>query len=89
VAKDIIIALALHDAGPLAYAMEHNLIVSISAEDLTVIVSRIVTDNESVVAEYKAGKTAALQFLLGQAMKQTKGAVDPKVITAEILRAIV
>ena len=37
----------------------------------------IITAHPTVVAEYKGGKTASLQFLLGQAMKQTKGAVDP------------
>ncbi len=88
VAKDVIIALALHDADPIAYATEHNLIVSISAADLAVIVARIISENQTVVAEYKAGKTAALQFLLGQAMKQTKGAVDPKVITNQLVETI-
>jgi aspartyl-tRNA(Asn)/glutamyl-tRNA(Gln) amidotransferase subunit B len=30
-----------------------------------------------VVDEYKAGKVAVLQFLLGQCMKKTKGSANP------------
>ncbi len=77
VAKDIIIAIGLHDTDPLAYANEHNLISSFTAEQLVALVRDIITEHPTVVAEYKGGKTASLQFLLGQAMKQTKGAVDP------------
>ncbi len=77
VAKDIIIAIGLLDTDPLAYANEHNLISSFTAEQLVALVRDIITEHPTVVAEYKGGKTASLQFLLGQAMKQTKGAVDP------------
>lgn len=88
VAKDVIIALALTDADPIAYATEHGLMVTVSTDDLRGMVTKIIADNESVVTEYRAGKTAALQFLLGQAMKQTRGAVDPKIITEEFIKAI-
>lgn len=88
VAKDVIIALALADADPIAYATEHGLMVTVSTDDLRGMVTKIIADNESVVTEYRAGKTAALQFLLGQAMKQTRGAVDPKIITEEFIKAI-
>ena len=62
--------------------------VTVSSDDLQAMVTKIIADNESVVAEYKAGKTAALQFLLGQAMKQTRGAVDPKTLTEAFITAI-
>jgi aspartyl-tRNA(Asn)/glutamyl-tRNA(Gln) amidotransferase subunit B len=29
--------------------------------------------------EYKSGKTASLQFLIGQVMKATRGAANPEV----------
>ena len=31
-------------------------------------------------AEYKAGKTASLQFLIGQAMKAAKGSANPEML---------
>jgi aspartyl-tRNA(Asn)/glutamyl-tRNA(Gln) amidotransferase subunit B len=33
-----------------------------------------------VVAEYKSGKETALQFLIGQGMKATKGSANPQVL---------
>ncbi len=77
VAKDVIIALALADADPLVYATEAGLISTLTEADLAGIVTDIITANPAVVIEYKGGKVASLQFLLGQAMKQTKGAADP------------
>lgn len=43
-------------------------------------IQEVINANESVVADYKAGKAAALQYLLGQAMKATKGAGNPAVL---------
>ncbi len=77
VAKDVLIAIGLADTDPKAYAEEHNLISSFTPESLALLVTDIINTHPSVVAEYRAGKIASLQFLLGQAMKQTKGAVDP------------
>ena len=82
VAKDIIIAIGLEDTDPYAYAEKHNLISNFSPEQLLELVQGIIKEHESVVNEYKAGKVASLQFLLGQAMKQTKGAVDPGTLKA-------
>jgi aspartyl-tRNA(Asn)/glutamyl-tRNA(Gln) amidotransferase subunit B len=77
VAKDMILAIGLHDTDPAEYAKEHNLISSFTSEQLSTLVLDIINAHPSVVLEYQAGKVASLQFLLGQAMKQTKGAVDP------------
>ncbi len=41
------------------------------------IVETILAEQATAVAEYKAGKQAALQFLIGQAMRQSKGAGNP------------
>jgi aspartyl-tRNA(Asn)/glutamyl-tRNA(Gln) amidotransferase subunit B len=46
-------------------------------------------DNEKVVADYKAGKEAALMFLVGQGMKATKGAANPEVLKNLIKSSII
>jgi aspartyl-tRNA(Asn)/glutamyl-tRNA(Gln) amidotransferase subunit B len=38
----------------------------------------IIAANPSVVADYKAGKQAALQFFVGQGMKASKGSANPE-----------
>jgi aspartyl-tRNA(Asn)/glutamyl-tRNA(Gln) amidotransferase subunit B len=49
------------------------------------IVEKVIADNPGPVADFKAGKEAALQFLLGQVMKESKGKADPKA-AMEILK---
>ncbi len=48
--------------------------------ELNSIVDEILDNNENVVNEYIAGKESALQYLIGQGMKATKGAANPNVI---------
>lgn len=52
---------------------------------LAAIVAKIVDANPTVVADYKAGKQAALQFLVGQGMKESRGSANPGVL-AEIIK---
>jgi aspartyl-tRNA(Asn)/glutamyl-tRNA(Gln) amidotransferase subunit B len=46
---------------------------NISNEDLTKAVEEAINNNPKVVEDYKNGKTVALQFLIGQVMKITRG----------------
>jgi aspartyl-tRNA(Asn)/glutamyl-tRNA(Gln) amidotransferase subunit B len=41
--------------------------------------------NPSVVEDYKGGKDAALQFLVGQVMRLSKGKANPKMVS-ELLK---
>jgi aspartyl-tRNA(Asn)/glutamyl-tRNA(Gln) amidotransferase subunit B len=61
-------------------AEKNGLLQKSNAEDINPIIEKIITDNAKVVAEYKAGKVASLQFLIGQAMKATKGSANPEVL---------
>lgn len=51
---------------------------------LAAIVEKVIGANRAPVASYKAGKENALQFLVGQVMKESKGRANPQV-AAEIL----
>jgi len=58
---------------------------STNADELKVVVKKIIADNPSIVAEYKKGKTNVLGFFVGQAMKETKGQADPKTLSEILL----
>ena len=45
----------------------------------------VIKNNTQAVADYKAGKAPALQFLVGQVMRATKGRANPKVVN-ELLK---
>jgi aspartyl-tRNA(Asn)/glutamyl-tRNA(Gln) amidotransferase subunit B len=57
-----------------------GLATSSDAGALGTVVDQVIAANESVVAEYKAGKVASIQFLVGQCMKATKGAGNPAIL---------
>lgn len=58
----------------------HKLIQISHTDTLEDIVKDVITANEKVVTEYKAGKDVSLQFLIGQGMKATKGSANPKIL---------
>ena len=49
------------------------------------VVLKVLAENAQSVADYKAGKDRALGFLVGQAMKQTKGKANPKMLNEMFL----
>ncbi len=51
-------------------------------------VAQVLAENPDAVAQYRAGKTNAFGFLVGQAMKSMKGKANPKVINELLKRAL-
>lgn len=52
------------------------------------VVMKVLEANPQSVADYKAGKDKALGFLVGQAMKETKGKANPKILNEMFLKEI-
>ena len=52
------------------------------------IVQKILEENPASIADYKAGKDRALGFLVGQAMKQTKGKANPQLLNKLLLEEL-
>jgi aspartyl-tRNA(Asn)/glutamyl-tRNA(Gln) amidotransferase subunit B len=48
------------------------------------IIAEVVAENPTVVADYRAGKVASIQFLVGQGMKKAKGSADPAALRSGI-----
>lgn len=55
---------------------------------LETVARQIADAYPQVVEDYKAGKEAALQFLIGQGMKQTKGSANPAVLKQVFLQIL-
>jgi aspartyl-tRNA(Asn)/glutamyl-tRNA(Gln) amidotransferase subunit B len=82
-AKDLLVLMLQKEnksASPRALADKNGLIQKSDAADISPALDKVIADNAKVVAEYKSGKVASLQFLIGQAMKATKGAANPEVV---------
>lgn len=80
VAKDLLQEVVFDGTNPLILAEERGLIQKNTTEDLIPIVEKIISENADVVAQYRAGKEASIQFLVGQGMKETKGSANPTVL---------
>mgnify|MGYP001599712607 FL=1 len=52
------------------------------------IAQQVIDANPKVVAEYKAGKEAAMQFLVGQGMRLSKGQSNPQALKAAIQKIL-
>lgn len=89
-AKDLLLLLSRmpFDADAETLAAERGLFQISSSADLRGIVNELMQENAGVVADYRAGKEAALQFLVGQGMRATRGAANPEQLRALLLETI-
>jgi aspartyl-tRNA(Asn)/glutamyl-tRNA(Gln) amidotransferase subunit B len=58
------------------------------SKELEKIIDEILAQNQKVVLDYQNGKTNALQFLIGQVIKETKGRANPKIVEELIKRKL-
>jgi len=86
-AKDILAIMFNEGGDPKKIAEIRGLTQKSNIDELKVMAGEIIKENEKVSAEYKAGKEASLQFLVGQAMKKSKGSANPKIV-ADIFREL-
>lgn len=77
VAKDLLKEVVFEGVDPLEIAQLRGLIQENSDESIRLLVDEVIKNNPTVVAEYKAGKETSIQFLIGQAMKVSKGSANP------------
>ncbi|HXK40712.1 MAG TPA: Asp-tRNA(Asn)/Glu-tRNA(Gln) amidotransferase subunit GatB [Candidatus Paceibacterota bacterium] len=48
--------------------------------DLETAVDKVIADNPKAVEDYKKGKEASLKFMVGMAMRETRGKANPQVV---------
>ena len=80
VAKDLLTEVVIGGKNPEVLTAERGLLQNSSNEAILKIVEEIVAHNPTVVADYKSGKESALQFLVGQGMKLSRGSANPKML---------
>ncbi|TRZ52950.1 Asp-tRNA(Asn)/Glu-tRNA(Gln) amidotransferase subunit GatB [bacterium] len=79
-AKDTLAMMFKEGGEPMKIAEENGLLQKSNEDELTVMVQKIIAENEKVVNEYRAGKEAGIMFLVGQGMKASKGSANPQVL---------
>ncbi|MBI2635567.1 MAG: Asp-tRNA(Asn)/Glu-tRNA(Gln) amidotransferase subunit GatB [Parcubacteria group bacterium] len=87
VAKDVLKEMWATGKDPSLIIKEKDLLQVQDAGELEKIAQKIIDENSEAVSDYKKGKIASLQFLVGQIMRETRGRADPEV-TSGILKRI-
>lgn len=72
----------------IADIVEASKVATIDDKELTVIIQSVLSNNESVVVEYKSGKETVLMFLFGQVMKALPVKIDPQLLKDRLLAAL-
>ena len=83
--KDILPTVMREEMTAREIAQRMNVFQKSDEGELKKIVEKVIGANEKVVKEYQAGKEQSLQFLVGKAMRESKGSANPQVL-AELFR---
>lgn len=84
-AKDVLAVMYAEGGEPEAIAEAKGLAQKSNEGELNEIVKTVLEANPKVVTDYKSGKESALQFLVGQGMKASKGSANPQVLRKILL----
>ena len=63
-------------------------LASIGSAETEKAVLQVIMENEDAVEDYKTGKNEALNFLVGQVMRKTRGKAAPKDVNEMLKRRI-
>ena len=87
-AKSVFEKIFTEDVDPEKYVEENNLGLVTDLSAIRPVIEQVIADNEKSVSEYKSGKTQAMGYIMGQAMRALKGkapAQEVQKILKEIL----
>ena len=88
VAKDLLLESANDGSDPEDIAKQKGLFQTNAGPDINAVVAETLSKNPSVVEDFKRGKGAALEYLVGQCMKALRGAADPVVLREKLKQSM-
>ena len=88
IAKDVFEKMYRSGEPALAIVEREGLTQVADAQALGAVVDQILAANPKVVQDYRAGKKAALGFLVGQIMKATQGRANPALVNALLVEKL-
>ena len=88
IAKTVLEELMVNPKDPEEIIKEKGLVQISDEGAIKAIVLKVLEENPQSIVDYKAGRDRALGFLVGQAMKQTKGKANPKMLNEMLLEEL-
>lgn len=87
-AKDVLSRSAESGESPRAIVDAEGLAQISDTDAIRSVVESVIQENPQAVEDYRAGKQAAIGFLIGQSMRQLRGAGNPDVVRSELIRIL-
>ena len=88
IGKDVLEIMFDESKTPKEIIKEHGWIQISDESEIKNVVLEVLANNPQSIEDYKAGKDRALGFLVGQAMKQTKGKANPQMLNKMFLEEL-
>ena len=88
IAKVVFEILLSENKDPEIIVKEKGLVQITDDSEIEKIVEQVLEENKQSVEDYKAGKSNALKYLVGQAMRLSKGKANPQMINELILKKL-
>jgi len=79
--KDVLAIMYKSPGDPEQIAKDKGLLQEHDEGELAKIVDQVIAENPNVVADFKSGKQASLQYLVGQGMRLSKGSANPTLLS--------
>jgi len=86
IAKELLVRMWNGDGSPKAIVENEGLAQTSDPDAIARFIDDVFAANEKSVAEYRAGKTNVMGFLVGQVMKASRGKADPQLVN-ELVRS--
>ncbi|MFH1598354.1 MAG: Asp-tRNA(Asn)/Glu-tRNA(Gln) amidotransferase subunit GatB [Patescibacteria group bacterium] len=83
-----VLEIMVKTGGDPSQIMEDQDLGQVSTKEIERIAEEVIKNNPEAAEDYKAGKAKALQFLMGQALKESKGKADPAALHNELLHQL-
>lgn len=85
IAKTVFEEMIQTGGDPAVIVKEKGLTQVTDTAEIEAIIDRVISENPDSVSDFKNGKERALKFLMGQAMKESKGKANPKIVNELLL----
>ncbi len=87
-AKKVLDKMLADGGSPKALVEEMGLVQNSNEDEIRALAQKVLDANPNVVENYKNGKTNVIGFLVGQAMRESKGKANPQILNKIIAELI-
>ncbi|MDP3790200.1 MAG: Asp-tRNA(Asn)/Glu-tRNA(Gln) amidotransferase subunit GatB [Candidatus Omnitrophota bacterium] len=88
IAKEILSEMADKGESPRSLVEKKGLAQISDTGELENIIEKVIKANDKSVSAYKGGKKNALEYLIGQIMKETRGKANPKIVNEILVKKL-